>query len=60
MSEHPVIVLGISPKAGKALQYVIEQMDGYVEDEADAAILDDIHAQIEEQMPRKSKVRKGR
>jgi hypothetical protein len=49
----PLIHLGLSVYAGERLQKLIEDNDGYIEDERDAAIFEAIHNDIKEQLPAK-------
>ncbi len=60
MNPEPLIHLGLSPYAAERLQKLIEDNDGYIDDERDVAILDAIHEDIKEQLPVKKKATKKR
>lgn len=49
----PLVHLGLSHYAAERLQKLIEDNDGYIEGERDAAIFEAIHTDIKEQLPRK-------
>jgi hypothetical protein len=49
----PLVHLGLSHYAAERLQKLIEDNDGYIEDERDAAIFDAIRTDIKEQLPAK-------